>query len=513
MSKVKYIILTVLTIACLSCTNEESFNGEDGIEITASLVKTRTSFVENENVIDISWNVEDRIGLFTKEQSNLQYTALAEGATTHFVSVENSLNTQDGETVYAYYPYSDDAQSLQKVKIPDLLNQYYYRDISELDFIYAVGVVNEKKLFLQFKHLFAFLRITLPVELIADRGERGGLFIQSTENIVSHSNNGELFFDLENNTSNFEGFNALWYSIPADENFEEQHEITCYIAMLPQTENAQLSIYKLKDGTTYPEDCLLQKQAPSGGFKAGNVYSISLNNSHPKTERDALIAFYEATNGDFWTNNTNWCTEKPLSEWYGVATDENGVIGIYLNDNNLKGAVTSELETLTQLQELILDNNELTALNVHNNRKLAYLGCYNNQLTSIDVSNNLELDNFLCDDNRLTVLDVSNNTKLKTLWCNRNQIHSLNVNTNSQLENLLCGDNQLRTLDVRNCFQLRTLWCYSNNLSELDISNNLNLEQLEVVYNPALLYIYISPEQKFQYTKDDIAQFIIRDNK
>lgn len=513
MNKIKYIISAILAIFCLSCTDEELFSGKDNIEVTASLANTRTSFIEDNKIVNISWNIEDKIGLFTKEQSNLEYTALAEGTTTHFSSVKNNLNAQDGETVYAYYPYSDGAENLQKVKIPDLLSQYYNRNISELDFVYASGVVNEKKLFLQFKHLYAFLRITLPLELIDDRGEKGGLFIQSTENIVSHSNNSDSFFDIENEISNFEGFNALWYYIPANENFEGQHEITCYIAMLPQTENAQLNIYKLKNGATYEEDCLLQKQAPSGGFKAGNVYSISLNTSHPKTERDALIAFYKATNGDYWANNTNWCTEKPISEWYGISTDENGVTGIYLNDNNLKGAVTSELKTLTQLQGLSLCNNELTILNVDNNFKLKNLTCYNNQLTSINVSNNLELNELLCDDNLLTTLDINNNTKLKTLWCNRNQLHSLNVNTNSQLENLLCGDNQLQTLDVKNCFQLKTLWCYSNNLSELDISNNLKLEQLEAFYNPSLLYIYISSGQVFQYTKDDITQFIIKDNK
>ena len=43
------------------------------------------------------------------------------------------------------------------------------------------------------------------------------------------------------------------------------------------------------------------------------------------------------------------------------------------------------------------------------------LYCYNNQLTSLDVSNNRSLTRFYCDYNHLTTLDVSNNTELYLL--------------------------------------------------------------------------------------------------
>ncbi|CAN0444907.1 unnamed protein product, partial [Ascophyllum nodosum] len=35
-------------------------------------------------------------------------------------------------------------------------------------------------------------------------------------------------------------------------------------------------------------------------------------------ERDALVALYHATNGPSWHENRGWCTDAPLSEWYGV---------------------------------------------------------------------------------------------------------------------------------------------------------------------------------------------------
>ena len=36
--------------------------------------------------------------------------------------------------------------------------------------------------------------------------------------------------------------------------------------------------------------------------------------------RQALVDFYNATDGDHWKINTNWCSDKPIDEWYGVTT-------------------------------------------------------------------------------------------------------------------------------------------------------------------------------------------------
>ena len=33
-------------------------------------------------------------------------------------------------------------------------------------------------------------------------------------------------------------------------------------------------------------------------------------------ERAALIALYKATDGDNWKDNTNWCSDKPITEWF-----------------------------------------------------------------------------------------------------------------------------------------------------------------------------------------------------
>lgn len=55
-------------------------------------------------------------------------------------------------------------------------------------------------------------------------------------------------------------------------------------------------------------------------------------------EREALIALYYATNGDQWKNNTNWCSDKPLNEWYGVSGSNGHVESLLLSENKLSGS-------------------------------------------------------------------------------------------------------------------------------------------------------------------------------
>ena len=43
-------------------------------------------------------------------------------------------------------------------------------------------------------------------------------------------------------------------------------------------------------------------------------------------ERAALVALYNATDGTNWVFNTNWLSDKPVGEWYGVTTGTTGRI-------------------------------------------------------------------------------------------------------------------------------------------------------------------------------------------
>ena len=89
------------------------------------------------------------------------------------------------------------------------------------------------------------------------------------------------------------------------------------------------------------------------------------------TDRAALVALYEATDGPNWVDNTNWLTDAPLGEWYGVETDASGRVvrldmhGLrdhlgYHAGNGLLGEIPQELGNLAHLEKLDLRSNALT---------------------------------------------------------------------------------------------------------------------------------------------------------
>ena len=75
------------------------------------------------------------------------------------------------------------------------------------------------------------------------------------------------------------------------------------------------------------------------------------------TDRDVLVAFYDATNGRNWSNSQNWLSDGPLDSWHGVATDSNGRVSrLSLLDNGLRGSIPPELGYLSNLEWLGLTN-------------------------------------------------------------------------------------------------------------------------------------------------------------
>ena len=79
------------------------------------------------------------------------------------------------------------------------------------------------------------------------------------------------------------------------------------------------------------------------------------------TDREVLEALYDATGGPDWIDRSNWLSDAPLSEWFGVVTDGSGqVTRLDLRGNQLSGAIPPELAGLTQLQRLSLGGNQLS---------------------------------------------------------------------------------------------------------------------------------------------------------
>ncbi len=81
----------------------------------------------------------------------------------------------------------------------------------------------------------------------------------------------------------------------------------------------------------------------------------------PSTDRESLIAFYHATGGNNWTNNTNWLSTQPLDQWHGVQVNSEGeVTDLVLYSNNLSNSIPPELGQLQNLKNSRLAGNQLT---------------------------------------------------------------------------------------------------------------------------------------------------------
>jgi Leucine-rich repeat (LRR) protein len=106
-----------------------------------------------------------------------------------------------------------------------------------------------------------------------------------------------------------------------------------------------------------------------------------------------------------------------------------------LNVDNLNISDLTGIEDFTALTTLDCTNNQLTSLDVSQNTALTYLNCYTNGITSLDLSNNFALTSLLCSYNSLTSLDLSLNTALSSLLCFDNQLTSLDL-SNQTLQNL-----------------------------------------------------------------------------
>ena len=121
---------------------------------------------------------------------------------------------------------------------------------------------------------------------------------------------------------------------------------------------------------------------------------------------------------------------------------------IYFPDANFKSALLLDrtlnsngdsqitiVEATAFTGELSVSNKSITDLTgIEEFVNITGLSCYNNQLTSLDVSKNTALTKIVCNQNQLTSLDVSNNTALTILYSYSNpDLRCIKVNNLTQV--------------------------------------------------------------------------------
>lgn len=143
------------------------------------------------------------------------------------------------------------------------------------------------------------------------------------------------------------------------------------------------------------------------------------------------------------------------------------------------GLTSIDLSDLVNLKELICGGNpNLTSLDLSNQDNLTLLGCRDNHLTTLDVSNLTQLEILECSNNLFTSIDISNLTLLQGLHCDGNQLTNLDITHAPLLTYLYCHDNLLTSLDLSNASNLWYLVCANNQLTSL---NTTNLTKVKVI--------------------------------
>ena len=114
-----------------------------------------------------------------------------------------------------------------------------------------------------------------------------------------------------------------------------------------------------KSGRTGSNPAVIVHQADDPTPQAASK-SI-MQRASPATDKEALTALFNATNGKSWDNNSNWLSREPIGDWYGVFSDAKGrVVKLHLQGNQLSGEIPPELGNLTGLQSLGLSFNQLS---------------------------------------------------------------------------------------------------------------------------------------------------------
>ncbi|MCP5105074.1 MAG: hypothetical protein GY950_16925, partial [bacterium] len=237
-----------------------------------------------------------------------------------------------------------------------------------------------------------------------------------------------------------------------------------------------------------------------------STVAVPLQAAIPAGERAALIALYNATNGDNWTDNSGWKTPPLAADgfampgrewiWHDVTVEGDHVTKIRLSNNNLTGSIPAEIGNLSNLEWLILRSNQLSGsipVELGNLSNLELLWLSNNQLSGsipTELGNLSNLRGLELDYNQLSgsiPAALGNLSNLSTLYLSNNQLSGsipTELGNLSNLKWLSLRNNELSgsiPAELGNLSYLTGLWLYSNQLSgsiPTELGNLSNLEWL-----------------------------------
>lgn len=357
-----YLALATLSFIAVGCQDPFD-NYIDGTiklhsveAIVSEMPQTRATLEDGHNIV---WELNDQIGIFSDTDDAIPFTKVETGNTF------TSSTPLSGNKFYAFYPYNE--------SVFDHSNRNNL-DFSIDDSTTAGGANPTLKVPMvaisdgtdfSFKQTCGVLHIAITgnrmlnsITLKGNNNEKiGGLFsVDLGEDIPILTGAGYV--------------DSLNFTPEYPELLSKTEAYDVYFILPPMTFEDGISItlnYNNGDDKSIVKstsNSVIISRAIISNFTLDlDAYLQQVKDDELTLERNALIALYNATNGTAWKNNTNWCSDKPVSEWYGVETNLDGFVrGLELGENNLNGAVPATLSNLTHLSTLRLHANHITAI-------------------------------------------------------------------------------------------------------------------------------------------------------
>ncbi len=236
-----------------------------------------------------------------------------------------------------------------------------------------------------------------------------------------------------------------------------------------------------------PSGGIQAQSQPESDFSCASVFEI------PESECQALVDFYDTTDGENWYYNDGWKQTNTPCSWAGVSCRSGHVSELHLEINGLRGPL-SDFAQLPFLQQLVLSSNELTGnipdfplpllwkLDLSDNPLSGQIPdfLYLERLKSLHVGE----DHLVGE-----IPDFSHLSKLEELWVDMNQLNGPipdfsnlpKLRTFEALYNEFDGD----VPDFSNLGDLTYLGLEYNQLSGSipDFHNLSNLQTLNLAHN------------------------------
>ena len=173
-----------------------------------------------------------------------------------------------------------------------------------------------------------------------------------------------------------------------------------------------------------------------------------------------------------------WLKEQPFGQDGVITSDEfknTTSMTIWAGEADYTIKNVKGLEYFTNLTSLdvtytvdAVDVSELTLL-----KTLIVSLWGNSAMTSIDLSQNPLLEEFICVGSAMTSLDLRGNPLLKNLFVNDcTELATMDISNCKKLVDLRCDNTQLSSIDVSNCTDLYEFNCFNcPNLTSINVTN------------------------------------------